>query len=214
MNGRLIDYGVVIWLFMRDFIKSMSEKSYIPFLTLVTKLVEAVGIKGPSREKMVPPSLGPITSITKSKSKAASVNPPLAQPPPATSGASSSLALEPKNTPPLKRMERRIKGWFQCILGKQKQIDHRLFVLEREVHILRGEPVVVEGPPPNLEGDSDELDDYEPIGIKGLSREKNGSPSFGSHYKYNKSQKQRCFSEAYFSLASPSHFRSIFIIGS
>ena len=33
-------------------------------------------------------------------------------------------------------------------------------MLEREVHILGGEPFVVEGPPPNLEGDFDELDDY------------------------------------------------------
>ena len=62
------------------------------------------------------------------------------------------------STSPLKRMERRIKGWFKCILGKQKQLDHRLFKLES--HILRGEPVVVGDPPPDLEGDSDELDDY------------------------------------------------------
>ena len=40
MNGRLIDYGVVIWCIMRDFIKSMSEKSYIPYLVLVTKLMK------------------------------------------------------------------------------------------------------------------------------------------------------------------------------
>ena len=33
-------------------------------------------------------------------------------------------------------------------------------MLEREVHILRKKPSAVEGPPPNLEGDSDELDDY------------------------------------------------------
>ena len=58
MNGGLIDYGVVIWCIMRDFIKSMSEKSYIPYP------VEAAGIKGPSREKVVPPRLGSITSIT------------------------------------------------------------------------------------------------------------------------------------------------------
>ena len=58
---------------------------------------------------------------------------------------------------PLKRMERIIKGWFKCILGKQKQLDHRLSRLES--HILRGEPVVVDDPPPELEGDSDELDD-------------------------------------------------------
>ena len=45
MNGGLIDYGVVIWCIMRDFIKSTSEKNYIPYPALVTKLVEAVGIK-------------------------------------------------------------------------------------------------------------------------------------------------------------------------
>ena len=45
-------------------------------------------------------------------------------------------------------------------MGKHKQIDHRLSMLEREVHILRGEPSAIEGPPPNLEMDSDELDDY------------------------------------------------------
>ena len=61
------------------------------------------------------------------------------------------------STSPLKRMERRIKGWFKCILGKQKQLDHKLSRLES--HILRGEPVVVDDPPPDLEGDSDELDD-------------------------------------------------------
>ena len=61
------------------------------------------------------------------------------------------------STSPLKRMERRIKGWFKCILGKQKQLDHRLSKLKS--HILRGEPVVVDDPPPDLEGDSNELDD-------------------------------------------------------
>ena len=61
------------------------------------------------------------------------------------------------STSPLKRMERRIKGWFKCILGKQKQLDHRLFRLES--HILRGEPTMGDDPPPDLEGDSDELDD-------------------------------------------------------
>ena len=61
------------------------------------------------------------------------------------------------STSPLKRMERRIKGWFKCILGKQKQFDHRLSRLES--HILRGEVVVVDDPPLDLEGDSDVLDD-------------------------------------------------------
>ena len=62
------------------------------------------------------------------------------------------------STSPLKRMEHRIKGWFKCILGKQKQLDHRLFRLES--HILRGEPAVGDDPPSDLEGDSDELVDY------------------------------------------------------
>ena len=160
MNGGLIDYGAVICCIMRDFIKSMSEKSYIPYPTLFSKLVEVVGIKGPRREKMVPPHLGPITSITEAKSRVASAKRPSAQPPPATSGASSSSALELKSTSPLKRLECRIKVWFECILGKQKQIDHRLSVLEREVHTLRGELSAIEGPPLYLEGDFDEFDDY------------------------------------------------------
>ena len=62
------------------------------------------------------------------------------------------------STSPLKRMECRIKGWFKCILGKQKQLDHRLSKLES--HILRGEPAVGDDPPLGLEGDSEELDDY------------------------------------------------------
>ena len=61
------------------------------------------------------------------------------------------------STSPLKRMERRIKGWFKCILGKQKQLDHRLSRLES--HILRGETAIGDDLPPDLEGDSNELDD-------------------------------------------------------
>ena len=62
------------------------------------------------------------------------------------------------STSPLKRMERKIKGWFKCILRKQKQLDHRLSRLES--HILRGETAVGDDLPLDLEGDSDELDDY------------------------------------------------------
>ena len=61
------------------------------------------------------------------------------------------------STSPLKMMEHRIKGWFKCILGKQKQLDHRLSRLES--HILRGETDVGDDLPPDLEGNSDELDD-------------------------------------------------------
>ena len=60
------------------------------------------------------------------------------------------------STSPLKRMESRIKGWFKCIFGKQKQLDRRLSRLESDIY--RGEPAVEDAPPPDLEGDSDELD--------------------------------------------------------
>ena len=75
----------------------------------------------------------------------------------AISGTSSSSAQGSMSTSPLKRMERRIKGWFKCILGKQKQLDHRLSRLES--HIYQGEPAVGDVPTPDLEGDSKELDD-------------------------------------------------------
>ena len=61
------------------------------------------------------------------------------------------------STSPLKRMELKIKGWFKYILGKQKQLDHRLSRLES--HILRGDTAVGDDPSPDLEGDSKELDD-------------------------------------------------------
>ena len=110
MNGKIIDYALVIWCIMRDFLRSLTENRHIPFPTL------------------------------------------------AIFGASSSSALGSMSTSPLKRMECRIKGWFKCILGKKKQLDHRLSRLES--HILRGEPVVVDDPNLDLERDYDELDDY------------------------------------------------------
>ena len=158
MIGKIIDYDLVIWCIMRDFLRSPTENRHIPFSTLVTNLVEVAGIRGSGREKRVLPRLGPITNKTEEKTRAASIRPQSAHPLPTIFGASSSLALGPMSTSPLKRMERRIKGWFKCILGKQKQLDHRLSRLES--HILRGEPVVVDDPPPNLKGDFDELDDY------------------------------------------------------
>ena len=157
MTGKIIDYALVIWCIMRDFLRSPTENRHIPFPTLVTNLVEAAGIRGSGREKRVLPRLGPITNKTEAKSRAASTRPHSAHAPSAVFGASSSSALGPMSTSPLKRMEHRIKGWFKCILGKQKQLDHRLSRLKS--HILRGEPVVVDDLPPDLEGDSDELDD-------------------------------------------------------
>ena len=64
MNGKVIDYALVIWCIMRDFLRSPTENMHIPFPTLVTNLVEAVGIRGSSREKRVLPRSGPITSKT------------------------------------------------------------------------------------------------------------------------------------------------------
>ena len=136
MNGKIIDYALVIWCIMRDFLRSPTENRHIPFPTLVTNLVEAVGIRGSSTEKRVLPRLRPILRKTEAKICAASTRPHSVHLPPAISGPLSSLAPGPMSTYPLKRMERRIKGRFKCILGKYKQLDHRLSRLES--HILRG----------------------------------------------------------------------------
>ena len=96
-------------------------------------LVEAAGIRGSVRERRILPKLGPITNQTEAKSLAASTRPQSSHPPLAISGASASLARGSMSTSPLKRMERRIKGWFKCILGKQKQLDHRLSRLESHI---------------------------------------------------------------------------------
>ena len=157
MTGKIIDYALVIWCVMRDFLRSPTENRHIPFPTLVTNLVEAVGIRGVVREKRILPKSGPITNQTEEKSRAASTRPQSSHSPSAISGASSSSARGSMSTSPLKRMERRIKGWFKCILGKKKKLDHRLSRIES--HILRGEPAVGDDPLPDLEGDSDELDD-------------------------------------------------------
>ena len=133
MNGKVIDYALVIWCVIRDFLRSTTENRHIPFSTLVTNLVEAAGIRGFSREKRVLPRLGLITSITEAKSRVASTRPQSVHPHPATSGPLSSSAPGPMSTSPLKRMERRIKVWFKCILGKQKQFDHRLSNIESHI---------------------------------------------------------------------------------
>ena len=154
MTGKLIDYALVIWCVMRDFMQFSHESRHIPFPSLVTSLVEAAGMRGATKEKRVLPRLGPITNKTEAKSRAASIRP---QPSVTIPGVPSSTALAPMSTSPLKRMERRIKGWFKCILGKQKQLDRRLPRLES--HIFRGEPAFADATSPDLEGDSDELDD-------------------------------------------------------
>ena len=120
MTGKLIDYALVIWCVMRDFLQSPTESRHIPFPSLVTNLVEAAGMRGMVKEKRIIPKLGPITSQTKAKSRAASMRPQPSHPPVAIPGASSSTVPTSMCTSPLKRMERLNKGWFKCILGKQK----------------------------------------------------------------------------------------------
>ena len=62
MTGKIIDYALVIWCVMRDFLRSPTGNRHIPFPTLVTNLVDAAGIRGLVREKIILPKLGPITN--------------------------------------------------------------------------------------------------------------------------------------------------------
>ena len=157
MTGKIIDYALVIWCIMRDFMRSPTKNRHIPFPTLVTNMVEAAGIRGLGREKRVLPKMGSITNQTEAKSRAASTWPQSSHSPSDIFEASSSPARGSMSTSPLKRMEHKINGWFKCILGKQKQLDHRLSRLES--HILRGDTTVGDDLPPDLEGAFDELDD-------------------------------------------------------
>ena len=75
MTGKLVDYALVIWCIMRDFLQSSTESRHIPFPSLVTNLVEAAGMRGVVKEKKVLPKLGPITNQTEAKSRAASTRP-------------------------------------------------------------------------------------------------------------------------------------------
>ena len=118
MTGKLIDYALVIWCIVRDFLQSPTESRHIPFPSLVTNLVEAVGMRGMVKEKRILPKMGPITSKKEAKSRVASTRPQPSHPPVDIPGASSSTTPAPMSTSPLKRMESRIKGWFICILGK------------------------------------------------------------------------------------------------
>ena len=157
MTGKLIDYALVIWCVMRDFLQFSHESRHIPFPSLVTSLVEAAGMMGAAKEKRVLPRLRLITNKTEAKSRATSMRPQPSQPLVTISGVPSSIAPTPMSASPLKRMERRINGWFKCILEKQKQLDRRLSRLKS--HIFQGEHALADATSPNLEGDSEDLDD-------------------------------------------------------
>ena len=94
MNGKIINFALVIWCIMRDFPRSPTENMNIPFSTLVTNFVEAIGIRGFCREKTVCPRLGPITNKIEEKSRAASTRPQSAHSPSVISRPSSSSALD------------------------------------------------------------------------------------------------------------------------
>ena len=157
MTGKLIDYALVIWCAMREFLQHLRASWHIPFPSLVTSIVEEAGMRGTVKEKRVIPRLEQITNKTEAKSRAASTRPQPSVPSVPPPGTTSSTAPAPSSTSPLKRMERRIKGWFKCILGKQKQLDRCLSRLES--HIFQGEPAMADATSPDLEGESEELDD-------------------------------------------------------
>ena len=92
MTRKLIDYALVIWCVMRDFPQSPTENRHILFLSLITNLVEATGMRGVVREKRIHPKLGTITSQTEAKSRAASTRPQSSHPPVAIPRAFSSSA--------------------------------------------------------------------------------------------------------------------------
>ena len=157
MTGKLIDYALVVWCAMREFLQYSRSHQNIPFPSLVTSIVEEAGMRGTVKEKRVIPRQEQITAKTLAKSRAASSRPQPPVPPAPTLRTTSSTVPAPMSTSPLKRMERRIKGWFKCILGKQKQLDRRLARLES--HIFHGEPAIADATSPELEGESEELDD-------------------------------------------------------
>ena len=90
MTGKLIDYALVIWCVMRDFLQSSHESRHIPFPSLVTSLVEAAGMRGVAKEKRVLLKLGPITNQTEAKSRVASTRPQPSHSPVEIPRASSS----------------------------------------------------------------------------------------------------------------------------
>ena len=122
----------------------------------MTSIIEEAGMRGTVKEKRVLPRLEQITNKTEAKSRAASTRPQPSVPSVPLPRTTSSTAPAPSSTSPLKRMERQIKGWFKCILGKHKQLDGRLSRLES--HIFQGEPTMADATSPDIEGDSDELD--------------------------------------------------------
>ena len=73
MTWKLVDYALVIWCIMRDFLQSSTKSRHIPFPCLVTNLVEATGMRGLAKEKRVLPKLELITNQTEAKRRASCI---------------------------------------------------------------------------------------------------------------------------------------------
>ena len=71
MTRKLIDYALVIWCAIRDFLQYSRASRHIPFPSLVTSIVEEAGMRGTVKEKKVLPRLEQITNKTEAKSRAA-----------------------------------------------------------------------------------------------------------------------------------------------
>ena len=98
MTGKIIDYALVVWCVMRDFLQSPTENRHILFPTLVINLVKAAGLRGVVREKRILPKLGPITNQTEVKSRAASTRPQCSHSPLAISGCDAENPGGPLTT--------------------------------------------------------------------------------------------------------------------
>ena len=55
MTGKLIDYALVIWCAMREFLQYSRSNRSIPFPSIVTSMVEEAGMRGTVKEKRVIP---------------------------------------------------------------------------------------------------------------------------------------------------------------
>ena len=68
MTRKLIDYALVIWCAMREFLQYSRANRSIPFPSLVTSIVEEAGMRGTVKEKRVIPRQEQITTKTLVKS--------------------------------------------------------------------------------------------------------------------------------------------------
>ena len=75
MTGKLIDYALVIWCVMREFLQYSRSNRSITFPSLVTSMVEEAGMRGTVKEKRVIPRQEQITTKTLAKRRAASTRP-------------------------------------------------------------------------------------------------------------------------------------------